>query len=41
MTKKSLKNGNPEMFRRKLGFERPTNLSLKRASKSLIRLCLQ
>jgi len=29
------------MFRRKLGFEGPTNLFLKRVSKSLIRLCSQ
>jgi len=29
------------MFRHKLGFEGPTDLFLKRASKSLIRLCLR
>ena len=28
-------------FARKLGFEGPTDLFLKRASKSLIRLCLR
>jgi len=34
------KKGHPEIFRRKLGFEGPTNLFLKRASKSLIRPCV-
>ena len=34
------KKGSLEIFRRNLGFEGPTNLFLKRVSKSLIRLCM-
>jgi len=37
MTKKRNKRSS-EIFRHKLGFEGPTNLFLKQASKSLIRL---